>query len=162
MSFPLKESKIFIFCSKANIGILCVENDVVLKFMIKLLDESEEVFYRAPGLPDGLLSDQKLESGHILESLAMQDVGVFYGHLVYFMDIWYILQLFDIFYGHLLYFVVCSFVHFSQFWYFVPINIWQPCRALLNWFRGLKNFSASPFRETVFERQEKLFGKSVV
>jgi hypothetical protein len=32
----------------------------------------------------------------------MEDVGIFYGHLVYFMDIWYSLWTFGIVYGHLL------------------------------------------------------------
>jgi hypothetical protein len=34
----------------------------------------------------------------------MEDVGIFYGHSVYFMAIWYILWLFGIFYGYLVYF----------------------------------------------------------
>jgi hypothetical protein len=29
--------------------------------------------------------------GYILEGIAMEDVGVFYGNLVYFTAIWYIL-----------------------------------------------------------------------
>jgi hypothetical protein len=33
----------------------------------------------------------------------MEDVGIFYGHLVYFMDIWSILWTFGLFYGHLVY-----------------------------------------------------------
>jgi hypothetical protein len=46
------------------------------------------------GLPDGSFSNQKSKFGLILEGLAMEDVGIFYGHLVhfllfYFMDIWY-------------------------------------------------------------------------
>jgi hypothetical protein len=36
------------------------------------------------GLPDGLFSNQKCKFGNILEGLAMQDVGMFYGHLVHF------------------------------------------------------------------------------
>jgi hypothetical protein len=38
----------------------------------------------------------------MLEGLAKQDVGIFYGHFVYFTAIWY-------FYGHL--------VHFMANWY---------------------------------------------
>jgi hypothetical protein len=34
----------------------------------------------------------------------MEDVVTFYGHLVYFTYIWYILWTFGIFYGHLEYF----------------------------------------------------------
>jgi hypothetical protein len=42
--------------------------------------------------------------------------GVFYGHLVYFMAIWYILWQFGIFYGHL--------EHFMTIWYILwPIGI---------------------------------------
>jgi hypothetical protein len=35
------------------------------------------------GLPDGTFSDQKWQFGHILDGLAMEEVGVFYGHMVY-------------------------------------------------------------------------------
>jgi hypothetical protein len=56
----------------------------------------------------------------------MEDVGIFYGHLVYFT--------FDILHGHLVYVhILCSFgifygymVYFLPFWYIVPIKIWQP------------------------------------
>jgi hypothetical protein len=48
------------------------------------------------GLPDGLFSNKKSKLGKILEGLAMDDDGIFYGHfgpiyglLLYFMDIWY-------------------------------------------------------------------------
>jgi hypothetical protein len=34
----------------------------------------------------------------------MEDVGIFYGHLVYFTAIWYILRPFGVFYGYLGYF----------------------------------------------------------
>jgi hypothetical protein len=65
--------------------------------------------------------------------------GIFYGHLVYFMDIWYILWTFGIFYGHLVYFmdiwyilwtfgIFCgNVVYFPPFWYVVPRKIRQPC-----------------------------------
>jgi hypothetical protein len=39
------------------------------------------------GLPDGLFSNQKSQFGYILEGLAMEDVGIFYVHLAYFMPI---------------------------------------------------------------------------
>jgi hypothetical protein len=51
------------------------------------------------GLPDGLFSNQKSKFGLFLEGLAMEDVSIFYGHLVYF----------------------------PPFWYVVPRKIWQPC-----------------------------------
>jgi hypothetical protein len=42
---------------------------------------------RGTGLPDGIFSDQKSQFGLILEVLAMEDVGIFYRHLVYFTAI---------------------------------------------------------------------------
>jgi hypothetical protein len=62
-----------------------------------------------PGLPDGLFSNQTYQFGSILKGIAMKDVGLFYGHLVY------------IFYGHLVYRIAiwyslwCNLVHFSRF-----------------------------------------------
>jgi hypothetical protein len=47
-----------------------------------------------------------------LEALAVKDVDIFNGHLVYFTAIWYILWPFDKFYAYLVYFVQC--------WYLVP------------------------------------------
>jgi hypothetical protein len=64
------------------------------------------------GLPDGLFSNQKSNFGEILEGLAMEDVGIFYGHLVHFTVFCYILWTFGIVLGNLIY--------FSPFWYFVP------------------------------------------
>jgi hypothetical protein len=49
----------------------------------------------------------------------MENLGIFYDHLVYFTAIGNILWTFGIFCGHL--------VYFSPFWYFVPRKIWQPC-----------------------------------
>jgi hypothetical protein len=54
----------------------------------------------------------------ILEGLAMEDVGTFYGHLVYFVVIWYILLPFGKFYGYLL--------TFSSLVFFYQEKIWQP------------------------------------
>jgi hypothetical protein len=48
----------------------------------------------------------------------MEDVGIFYGHLVQFKVFCYILWTFGIVRGNLVYFV--------PFWYFVPRKIWQP------------------------------------
>jgi hypothetical protein len=50
----------------------------------------------------------------------MEDVGIFYGHLVNFTTIWYTSWTFGIFCGH------CMVGIFSPFWYAVPIKIWQP------------------------------------
>jgi hypothetical protein len=61
------------------------------------------------GLPDGIFSNQKSQFGYILECFAMEDVGTFYGNLVYFTAILYI---------------VTSYIF--PFWYVVPRKIWQP------------------------------------
>jgi hypothetical protein len=74
------------------------------------------------GLPDGLFSTQKYQFGQILGDLAMETLGIFYDHLVYFTAIGNILWPFGIFCGHL--------VYFSPFWYFVPRKIWQPCLVI--------------------------------
>jgi hypothetical protein len=52
-----------------------------------------------------------------LESLAMENLGIFYDHLVYFTAIINVLWPFGLFCGYL--------VYFSPFWYFVHIKIWQ-------------------------------------
>jgi hypothetical protein len=49
----------------------------------------------------------------------MENLGIFYDHLVYFTAIGNILWAFGILCGHL--------VDISPFWYFVPSAIWQPC-----------------------------------
>jgi hypothetical protein len=61
----------------------------------------------------------------------MEEVGLFYGHLVYFTVIWYISRPFGIFYGHLVYFtaiwyILSSFGRLIPFWYVLPRKIWQP------------------------------------
>jgi hypothetical protein len=71
-------------------------------------------------LPDGIFSNQKSKFGLILEDLAMEDVGIFYGQLVYFTAI---LWQFGILHGHL--------VYFSPTWYVVPRKIWQPWLQLV-------------------------------
>jgi hypothetical protein len=63
---------------------------------------------------------EKAQIGQILEGLAKEGIGIcilwqlglLYGQTVYFVAIWYILWLFVIFF---------------QFWYIVPIEIWQHC-----------------------------------
>jgi hypothetical protein len=76
----------------------------------------------AAGLPDGKFQNQKSQFGQILEGLAIKDVGIFYGRLVYFTAICYILWSLGISYGYL--------VYFSLFWYVVSGKIWQPCAAV--------------------------------
>jgi hypothetical protein len=75
-------------------------------------------FALLPGLPDGLFSNQKSKFGRILVGLAMENLGIFYNHLVYFTAIINILCTFGIFCVHL--------VNFTPFWYFAPRKIWQP------------------------------------
>jgi hypothetical protein len=50
----------------------------------------------------------------------MEVIGLFYGHLVYFTAIWYILWPLGLCYYYL--------AHFSKFWIVFPRKIWQPCR----------------------------------
>jgi hypothetical protein len=55
-------------------------------------------------LPDGAqFSNQKSRLFQILEGLAMEDVGIFYDHFVYFTAKWYILWPFGAVCGHLVY-----------------------------------------------------------
>jgi hypothetical protein len=56
-----------------------------------------------------------------VEDLAMEDVGLFYLHLVHVSAILYILWPLGIVCGNL----VC----FSQFWYIAARKIWQPCQS---------------------------------
>jgi hypothetical protein len=44
------------------------------------------------GLPDEIFPGQKSQLGWILEGLEMEDVGLFYGHLIFWMSIWCILR----------------------------------------------------------------------
>jgi hypothetical protein len=70
-------------------------------------------------LPDGIFSNQRAEFGYILEGLATGDVGIFYGHLVYFTAIWSILRPFgicilwplSIFSGYSVYFSLFGMLH---------------------------------------------------
>jgi hypothetical protein len=55
-------------------------------------------------LPDGLFSNQKSKFGKILEVLAMEDVGILYGHLVHFKVFCYILWTLGIVRGNFVYF----------------------------------------------------------
>jgi hypothetical protein len=55
--------------------------------------------FSSPRLPDGLFSNRKSKLGQILESLATEDAGTFYGHLVRFTVFCYILWTFVIVWG---------------------------------------------------------------
>jgi hypothetical protein len=61
--------------------------------------------------------------GNFWEGPAMEDIGIFYGHLVCFVDIWSILWAFGLFYGHLVY---LHLVYFIDIW-----SILQPFGKLL-------------------------------
>jgi hypothetical protein len=60
-------------------------------------------------LEQGCQIKPKIQIWVKLEFLAMEDVGIFYRHLIYFTSIWYILWL------------------FGTFGYVIPIKIWQLC-----------------------------------
>jgi hypothetical protein len=49
-------------------------------------------------LPDGFFSNQKTQFVKTLEGLAMEDVGIFYVHLINFPAIWYIYPPFGTFF----------------------------------------------------------------
>jgi hypothetical protein len=50
----------------------------------------------------------------------MEDVGIFFGHLVYFVAIWYILWPIGIFCGHLVYFVTIWYILWLGIWFIFP------------------------------------------
>jgi hypothetical protein len=99
---------------------------------------------------------QKSQFGFILEGLGLKNVGIFYGHLGYFMVIWYVLWpfgifcgylvflwLFGIFCGYLVFFVVIWYI-FSSFGMLYQEIFWNPdgynkncvLRSLHNHIRG--------------------------
>jgi hypothetical protein len=55
-------------------------------------------------LPEDIFSNEKSRFRSILEGIVLEDVGIFYGHLIYFTAIGYILRPFGIFNGHLVFF----------------------------------------------------------
>jgi hypothetical protein len=59
-------------------------------------------------LPDGLFLNQKSKIGQILEGLAPEDIGIFYGHLVHFTVFCYILWTFGIVRGIFPVLVFCT------------------------------------------------------
>jgi hypothetical protein len=59
----------------------------------KAFDRAMDAIDRSePGLPDGIFSYQKCPNEFILEGLGMENVGIFYGHLVYFSPFWYVIS----------------------------------------------------------------------
>jgi hypothetical protein len=55
-------------------------------------------------LPDGIFLNQKSQFGIVLESLLVEDAGIFCGLLAIFSAYWYILRQIVMFCGHLVYF----------------------------------------------------------
>jgi hypothetical protein len=79
--------------------------------------------WQPPGLLDGICLNQKSQFGYSLAGLAIEDVGLFYGHLAYFTAIWYILWQFGILHGHV--------VNISPSWYVAPrINLPTPATTV--------------------------------
>jgi hypothetical protein len=86
------------------------------------------------GLPDGLFSNQKSKFGFILEGLVMEEVAMFYGHLVRFTVFCYILWTFGVVRGILVYFSVLVFRTkknlATMYWHVLHL---YPCGSL-KWF----------------------------
>jgi hypothetical protein len=90
------------------------------KWKIRNFIFSREMFDSRPGklehtLPDGLLSNQKSTVGLNLAGFAMEDAGIFYGHLVHCTVFCYISWTIGTFRSH--------FGIFFSFWYFAPKNL---------------------------------------
>jgi hypothetical protein len=72
---------------------------------------------------------------YILEGLGIKNLSMFYGHLVHFMAICYILWQFGTFYGHLekitaIWYILWLFgIHYSHLVYFMAI--WKMCIAAI-------------------------------
>jgi hypothetical protein len=69
-----------------------------------------------------------------VEGIAMEYVGLFYGHLVYCTAIWYVVWAFCQFSGNL--------VYFPPFWYVLPIKSGNPAEACLR----LASFEPTNFK----------------
>jgi hypothetical protein len=78
----------------------------------------------APGLPDGIFSNQK---SIFWVNFRRSCYGKYIG--ICTTRTFFILRLFGIACGHLEHFVVIWYIFFS-FWYVAPIKIWQPCCVL--------------------------------
>jgi hypothetical protein len=74
----------------------CEKVAIIFKPLTYVCNFETNAKTKVPGLPDGFFSNQKSQLGKILEVHAMDDVGTFYDHLVYFTTFGYILWPFDI------------------------------------------------------------------
>jgi hypothetical protein len=95
----------------------------VLLFKAPLLLSSSSILHHlrsisCPRLPDSIFLT-KIPNWVNTDCLVKEEVGIFYGNLVYFMAVWYILCLFGIIYGHLVYFITIWFVLMVP-WYIFP------------------------------------------
>jgi hypothetical protein len=96
---PLKKKRCLACTWKKRSRLEFADTDLGLRFFVQKTDEKLSPLFSKAGLPDGLFSNQKSQFGYILEGLAMENLGIFYEHLVYlfyghwkyFMAIWYIL-----------------------------------------------------------------------
>jgi hypothetical protein len=70
------------------------------------------------------------------------------------MAIWSILLLLEIFYGHLVYFVAIWYI-FAPFWYFVPRKIWQPCTKRVSSQRGLMQVEENVIQVSTKKKEKK-------
>jgi hypothetical protein len=71
------------------------------------------------GMPDDFFSDQKSHFGYILEERRMENIVTYmFWSLVIVYYHWVFLWAFCNFYGHL--------VYFSALWYILPRKLWQP------------------------------------
>jgi hypothetical protein len=66
---------------------------VVSLQLFKLLERGLEKKLISAGLPDSIVSNQKITIWENLEGLGMEKVGVFFGHLEFITAVWYILWL---------------------------------------------------------------------
>jgi hypothetical protein len=60
-----------------------------MQMPLKSVIFTTKVGFFSPGLPDGLFSNPKSQFEQTLEGLAMEDVGIFYVHLVNFLANWH-------------------------------------------------------------------------
>jgi hypothetical protein len=84
------------------------------------------MYFSSSVLPDGLLSNQNSQCGQILERLAIEDVSIVHGHLVYFTAIEYILLYFAIWY------IFPRFGMFNQEKSGKPAHASLSCRKIVN------------------------------
>jgi hypothetical protein len=105
---PIVENSTNVVCN--TFCVLWWENSYLCFTLMEISNLNFVASSSLPVLPDGIFSNQKCQFGLSLECLAMNDVGKFYGHLVYFSAIWSIFLQFGIFWsfglfhGYLVYF----------------------------------------------------------